>query len=63
MLLTKPKDRHEGLIDAPLLLRAHSAYELPEPPGVDSADLLNQHAGGLPEQVDLGAERRWPGTA
>lgn len=56
MLLTEPKDCHEGLIDAPLLLWAHPAHEVPEPSGVDGADLLNQDAGGLSEQVDLGTE-------
>src|SRR5215471_6179249 len=66
MQLAEPKDGHQGLIDAPLLLRVHPAYEFTKPPGVDGADLLNQDAGGLAEQVDLwakrcrlGAARRW----
>jgi hypothetical protein len=62
-LLAKPKDGHEGLVNTPLLFRAYSAYEFTEPSGVDGPDLLNQNAGGLPEQVNLRAERRRPGAA
>src|SRR5215831_6495978 len=57
MWLAEPKDGHQGLIDTPLLLRAHPAHEFTKPSGVDGTDLLNQDAGGLAEQVDLGAER------
>jgi len=62
-LLVEPKDRHEGLVDTPLLLWAHSAHKFTESPGVHSAYLFNQDAGGLPEQVDLGTERRRPSAA
>jgi hypothetical protein len=58
MRLAQSKDSQEGLVDPPLLLKAHPAYELTEPGRVDSAGLLNQDAGGLPEQVDLWA-RFW----
>lgn len=62
-LLVEPKDRHEGLVDTPLLLWADSADEFTESPGVHSANLLNQDAGRFPEQVDLGTERRGPSAA
>ena len=57
MWLADPEDRHEGFVDAPLLLRGHSAHEFTELPGVDGADLFNQDAGGLAEQVDFRVER------
>jgi hypothetical protein len=63
MRLAQSKDGHESLVDAPLLLRAHPAHKLAEPGDVDRADLLNQDAGGLPEQVDLWPERCLPGVA
>src|SRR5215475_10253118 len=63
MRLSQPKDGHEGVVDAPLLLRAHIAHKLTKPSGVDGADLLNQDAGGLPEQVNLRPERRGPNAA
>jgi hypothetical protein len=56
MRLAEPKDGHQGLIDTPQLLRVHPAHEFTEPSGVDRADLLDQDAGGLTEQVDLGTE-------
>jgi hypothetical protein len=56
MRLAKPKDSHQGVIDTPLLLRAHPAHELTKPSCVDGADLLNQDAGGLAKQLDLRAE-------
>jgi len=56
MRLVEPKNGHQGLIDTPLLLRAHPAHEFTKPPRVDSADLLNQDTGGLTEQLDLGPE-------
>jgi hypothetical protein len=62
-LLAEPKDGHEGLVDTPLLFWAHPADDFTEPSGVDGPDLLNQNTGGLPEQVDLGTERRRPGAA
>ena len=62
-LLAEPKDGHEGFVNTPLLFWAYPAYELTEPSGVDGPDLLNQHAGGFPEQVDLGTERGRPGAA
>ena len=55
--LAEPKDSHQGVIDTPLLLWAHPAYEFTEPSCVNSAHLLNQDTGGLAKQVDLGAER------
>ena len=63
MLLAEPKDGHQGLVDAPLLLRTHPAHEFTKPSCVDRTDLLNQDAGGLTKQVDLGPERRWLGAA
>ena len=63
MQLAEPKNGHQGLIDAPLLLRVHPAYQFTKPTGVDGTDLLNQHAGGLAEQVDLWAERCRLGAA
>ena len=66
MLLAEPKDGHQGLVDAPLLLRTHPAHEFTKLSWVDRADLLNQNTGSLTEQLDLrsercrlGAERRW----
>ena len=56
MRLAKPKDSHQGVIDTPLLLRAHPAHELTKPSCVDGADLLNQDAGGLAKQLDLRAK-------
>ena len=61
--LAESQDGHQGLVDAPLLLRAHPAHELTESPSVDRADLLNQDAGGLAKQVDLGPERCRLGAA
>jgi hypothetical protein len=63
MWLAEPKDGHQGLIDAPLLLRAHSAHEFTKPSCIHGADLLNQDSDGLSEQLDLGAERCWLGAA
>ena len=57
MWLAESQDGHQGFVDAPLLLRAYPADEFTESPGVDCAHLLNQDAGGLPEKVNLGAER------
>jgi len=47
MRLAEPKDGHQGVIDAPLLLRAHPAHEFTQPSCVDGADLLNQDTSGL----------------
>ena len=63
MRLPEPEDGHHGLVDAPLLLRGHPAHQVTEPPGVNGANLLNQDAGGLAEQFDLGAERGRLGAA
>ena len=57
MRLTQSEDGHQGLIDTPLLLRAHPAHEFTKPPCVDGADLLNQDTGGHTKQLDLGPER------
>jgi hypothetical protein len=62
MWLAEPQDGHQGFVDAPLLYRAYPADEFTEPPGVDCAHLLNQDAGGLPEKVNIGAERCRLGT-
>jgi hypothetical protein len=62
MRLAESKDGDEGLVDAPLLFWSHLAHEVTEASGVDGADLLNQDANGLPEQVNLRAERRGPGA-
>jgi hypothetical protein len=56
MRLAQSKDGHEGLVDAPLLFWSHPARKLAESSGIDGPDLLNQHPGGLPEQVDFGSE-------
>src|SRR6266487_2252719 len=63
MRLSEPEDGHHGLVDAPLLLRGHPAHQVTEPPSVHGSDLLNQDAGGLAEQFDLGTERGRPGAA
>jgi hypothetical protein len=63
MRLTEPKDSHQGLVDTPLLLRAHRAHKFAKPPCIDGADLLNQDTGGLTKQLDLGAERCRLGAA
>jgi hypothetical protein len=63
MRLAEPKDGHQGLIDTPLLLRAHPAHEFAKPSRVDGAELFNQDTGGLAEQLDLGAERGRLGAA
>ena len=63
MRLAEPEDGHQGLIDTPLLLRAHPAHEFTQPSCADGADLLNQDTRGLTKQLDLGAERCWPGAA
>jgi hypothetical protein len=39
-----------------LLFRADPAHQLSQTASVDSADLLNQHARGLAEQVNFRAE-------
>jgi len=54
MRLPEPEDGHHGLVDAPLLLRGHSAHQVTEPPGVNGVNLLHQDAGGLAGQFDLG---------
>jgi hypothetical protein len=56
MRLAESKDGYEGLVDAPLLFWSHPAHKLAESSGIDGPDLLNQYPGGLPEQVDSGAE-------
>ena len=56
MRLAESKDGDEGLVDAPLLFWSHPAQKLAESSGIDGPGLLNQHPGGLPEQVDFGAE-------
>jgi hypothetical protein len=63
LALSESKDGHEGLVDTPLLFWTYPAHEFAESPGVDGADLFNQDASGLPEQVDLGTERRRPSAA
>src|SRR5215813_3786236 len=63
MRLAEPEDGHQGLIDTPLLLRAHPAHEFTQPCCVDGTDLLNQDTGGLTKQPDLRAERCWLGAA
>jgi hypothetical protein len=62
-LLAEPKDGHEGFVNTPVLLWAYPAYEFTGPSCADGPDLLNQDAGGLPEQVDLGTKRGRPGAA
>ena len=54
--LAKAKDGHQGLVDAPLLLRAYPGHQFTESAGADGADLLDQDAGSLAEQVDFRAE-------
>lgn len=39
--LTKAKNCHKRLVDAPLLLRADMANQFSEPAGVDRADLFD----------------------
>jgi len=63
MRLAEPKDSHQGLVDTPLLFRAHLAHEFAKPPYIDGANLLNQDADGLPKQLDLGTERCRLGAA
>jgi len=63
MRLAEPKDSHQGLVDDPLLLRAHLADEFAKPSCIHAADLLNQNTGGLTKQLDLGAERCRLGAA
>jgi hypothetical protein len=46
-----------------LLFWAHPAHDFTEPSSVNGPDLLNEDAGGLPEQVDLRAEGCLPGAA
>jgi hypothetical protein len=60
MRLTQSEDGHQGLIDTPLLLRAHPAHKFTKPPCADGADLLNQDTAGLTKQLDLGPERCRP---
>ena len=61
--LAEPKDGHQGLIDAPLLLRTYPAHEFTQPSCVDGTDLFNQDTGGLSKQLDLRAERCRLGAA
>jgi hypothetical protein len=54
---SEAEDGHQGLVDAPLLVGGHPVHEVTEPPSIHGSDLLDQDAGGLAEQFDLGAER------
>ena len=56
MRLAETEDGHQGLIDAPLLLGGHPGHEITKSSGINGTDLLDQDAGGLAEELDLGAE-------
>jgi hypothetical protein len=45
--LTKPQDSGESVVDTPLLVRGHVAYQYAESSGVDCANLLDQNPGRL----------------
>ena len=62
ILLAKPQDSRQRFVNAPLLIWGDPSNQVAKPPGVDSADLLDENAGSLAEQVYLWAERCWPGA-
>ncbi len=59
-LLPKAENGKKSFVDAPLLLRTDPAYEVAQAIRVHSADLLDEDAGGLAQQVDLRTERCGP---
>jgi hypothetical protein len=61
--LPKPENGHQRFVNAPLLLRADPADKVSQAACVDCADLLDEDACDLTEQVNLRAERRGPRAA
>jgi hypothetical protein len=47
--LSKPKNRDEGFVDAPLLFWSDVSDEITESTRVDGSDLFNEHSGRRPE--------------
>lgn len=62
-LSVEAEDGGERFVDAPHLFAGHVAHQVAEPLGVDGADLLDEDAGPLAGDVDLGPKRRRPGAA
>jgi hypothetical protein len=50
----------QSFIDAPLLLRTDPSDKVSKAARIDCADLLDEDAGALTEEVYLRAERRGP---
>lgn len=61
-LLAESQDGRECFVDAPLLVWREPADEIAKAPGVDGADLLDEDASCLAEELYLRAERRGPGA-
>ena len=60
--LAKSQDCRECFINAPLLVWRDAADEIAKPSRFNSADLLDQDASSLAEELDLRAKRRRSGA-
>ena len=61
-LLAEAQNSRKSLVDAPLLVWGDPAHQVAKPSGIDGADLLDEDASGLAQQVYLWPERRGPGA-
>ena len=57
LVLVKPEDGGERLVDPPHLFWCDVPDEVAEPLCIDRADVLDEHPGSLTRYVDLGSER------
>jgi hypothetical protein len=55
-LLAETQDGPQRFVDTPLLIWRDPSYQVAKPPGVDSADLLDENAGRLAQQFYLRTE-------
>ncbi len=62
-LLPEAENGQQSFVDAPLLLRTDATHKVSQAARVHGANLLDNDAGDLTPQVDLGTEGRGPCAA
>jgi len=50
----------QGFVHTPSFFRREMSDKMPEPAGIDGAELFDEDPGGGPGYFDLGTKRRWP---
>jgi hypothetical protein len=50
----------QGFVHSPIFFRREMSDKIPEPAGIDGAELFDKNSGGGPGYLDLGTKRCWP---